>query len=263
MIRFAMLVAQGAPDAAALAAYEAAVPAAEAKAARALLSGQRPRRIASADALLAWVAAASDIPAFLVEACRAATTDKAELAALLLPQAPGTPPDLIACLAALQSAEPARYLDTASRLPPEARLIFNRLAAGSFRTRLAVPIETDPRPGTCLALLTMIDPAGPEATFALPHGNALVALTRLRLTLPETPEIIGWSRTHTTDRFGPQRQVTPHLVFELAYTGTRPNKRRKSGFDLVGAELVRWHRDLTPDRATALAEITPETDTQR
>ena len=255
MIRFATLVSGGAPSPDALRIHAAQVPHAEAEAARLLLSGQRPKRIASAETLLAWVVAQTDTPAFLVEACRNATADKAELAALLLPAADGAPPSLTECLSVLHAKNPALYLEAAARLPPEARLIFNRLASGSFRTRLLVPTAGPMTPGTCLAILTMIDPSGPNATFALPLGNGLVPLTKLRLILPETPEILTWTRAHTTDRFGPLRQVTPDLVFELAFAGTRPNPRRKCGLDLVGAVLIRWHRDLSPDRATDLRDI--------
>lgn len=255
MNRFAALVAQGAPSPPALAAYAALVPEPDAQAARALLSGQRPKRIASAEMLLAWVAEVTETPAFLIEACRAATSDKAELAALLLPGATGALPCLTECMTVLHARNPALYMATACRLPPQARLIFNRLAAGTFRTRLVTQVAGPATPGTCLAILTMIDPSGPEATFALPHRNGLVPLTRLRLTLPDTPEILAWTRAHTTDRFGPLRQVTPDLVFELAFGGTRPNPRRKCGVDLDGATLVRWHRDLTPDRATTLGEF--------
>ena len=253
MIRFAALVAQGAPSAQALAAYEALVPKPEAEAARALLSGQRPKRLASAEALLAWIAEVTQTPAFLVEACRLATPDKAELAALLLPQGEGAAPSLTECLSALHSAP--LYLATAARLPPQARLIFNRLAAGTFRTRLATQAQGPLTPGTCLAILTMIDPAGPEATFALPHGNALIPLTKLRLTLPETPEILSWTRAHTTDRFGPLRQVSPELVFQISYDGTHPNTRRKCKLDLIAPSLTLWARDLTPDRATPLSAL--------
>jgi hypothetical protein len=258
MIRFTSLVAQGAPSPEALATYEALVPHADAEAARALLSGQRPKRLASAETLLVWVAQATDTPPFLVEACRLITPDKAELAALLLPQAIGAPPSLLECLSVLHANAPALYLATASHLPLPARLIFNRLAAGSFRTRLVPPTQGPMTPGTCLAILTMIDPAGPEATFALPHGNGLVPLTKLRLTLPETPEILAWTRAHTTDRFGPLRQVSPDLVFEIAYQGTTPNPRRKCGLDLIAPSLTLWARHLTPDRATLLSALSPD-----
>ncbi|MGV8984973.1 MAG: hypothetical protein ACOH2H_01645 [Cypionkella sp.] len=259
MIRFADLVALGTPSPNALAAYEAAVPPHEAAAARALLTGTRPKRMASAETLLALVAEAIETPAFLIEACRSVTPDKSELAALLLPAAQGEPPTLTEALAVLQSAEPAQYLSLAHRLPPKARMVFNRLATGSFRTRLPTLTQATLDPGTCLAILTMIAPSGPEATLALPHGNGFVPLTKLHLTLPETAEILTWTRAHTTDRFGPLRQVTPTLVFELTFEGRAPNLRRKCGFDLVAPRLICWHRDLTPDRVPSLTLQFPKT----
>lgn len=251
MIRFATLLAQGAPTEARFAAYAAEVGEGEAQTARALLSGTRPKRIASPATLLAWVAEATNTPPFLVEHCLNACPDLSELAALLLPPATGTPPSMAEALAQLTG--PGPYLSLARSLPPPARLILNRLATGTFRSKLT-PAQNEPQsPGTCLAILTMIDPAAPVATFALPHGNGLIPLTKLRLALPETAEILTWVRANTTDRFGPLRQVTPTLVFEIAHQGTTPNKRRKSGFDLIEPRLIAWHPTLTPDRATPLS----------
>ena len=276
MIRFTGLIAPGAPSADAFAAYEAEVGPSEAAAARALLSGTRPKRIASSDTLLGWVASATHTPAFLIQACLAATADKSEVASLLMPQATGCPPTLTETLGLLRAApqmpdrhsvadtspdapqvltDADRYLALARRLPPKARLILNRLATGTFRIRLAAPIATPQTPGLCLAILTLIDPAGPTASFALPHGNGLIPLCKLPLTLPETAEILNWARNHTTNRFGPLRELAPALIFEITFQGTTPNPRRKSGLDLVGAKLTQWHRSLTPDRATNLATL--------
>lgn len=253
MIRFAKLLAQGAPSPAAFAAYAAEVGAAEADAARRLLSGQRPKRLASPATLLDWVAQATQTPEFLVQACLQACPDKAEVAALLLPPAEGTSPTLTEALASLTG--PADYMALACRLPPEARLVLTRLACGTFRARLGPDALADPTPGRCLGILTMIDPSGPEGTFALPHGNALVPLAKVRLTLPETPQILTWARAHTTDRFGPQRQVSPTLVFELAFDATTPNPRRKCGLDLVAPRLIAWARETSVDQVPPLASL--------
>ncbi len=256
MIRFANFLALGTPTPAAFAAYSAKVGPVEVATAHALLSGQRPKRIAAPQILLDWVAAAAQTPPFLLDACLAVTADKAEVAALLLPPGQGAPLSLTETLA--QLTDRTAYLRLAANLPPSARLILNRLASGTFRTRLGLAADTPQVPGTCLAILTLIDPSGPEATFALPRGNTLVPLTRLKLTLPETPEILAWAKTHTTDRFGPMRQVAPTLVFELSYEGTTPNARRKSGLDLRGAKLLGWRRDLSPDQADDLSLFMPE-----
>jgi hypothetical protein len=239
MIRFAQLLAQGTPTPDAFATYTAQVGPQDAQAAHRLLSGERPKRLAPAATLLDWVAQATDTPAFLLDACAKTCSDKAELAALLLPPATGQAPTLAQALESLTSAQD--YLALARCLPPEARLILNRLATGTFRTKLSQPSSSTPQtPGRCLAILTLIDPSAPEATFALPHGATLVPLTRLRLTIPETPALLAWARANVTDRFGPLRQVPPTQVFELEFDGITPNARRKSGIDLVGARVTAW-----------------------
>jgi hypothetical protein len=229
------------------------VPDEDATAARALLSGTRPKRLAPAATLLDWVARATGTPAFLLDACRQATPDLCELAALLLPPASGEPPTLTEALATLTT--PEGYLTLARSLPPEARLILNRIASGTLRAKLTEPVAHTPRPGTCLAILTMIEPSGPFATFALPLGNALAPLCRLRLTLAETPALLAWARANTTDRFGPMRQVTPLQVFQIDYDGTTPNPRRKCGLDLAEPRLIAWLQGVPPDAATPVAEL--------
>ena len=253
MIRFAALLSQGTLTPDILARHAETAGPEDAAAARALLSGTRPKRLVPAATLLAWVAGATQTPAFLIDACRRATPDLCELAALLLPPATGEPPTLTEVLANLTT--PEAYLTLARRLPPEARLILNRIASGTFRTRLTEPVLHAPSPGTCLAILTLIDPSGPTATFALPFGNGLAPLCRLRLTLAETPALLTWARANTTDRFGPQRQVAPVQVFEIGFDGTTPNARRKCGFDLVEPRLIAWRQAATPDAATPVAAL--------
>lgn len=266
MNRLAALLARGTPSEAAFAAYAAAVGPEEAAAARALLGGQRPKRLAPAATLLTWVAEATQTPAELVAACLAVSKDRAEVAALLLPlppaPAPGQPPCPSPTLTLTQAlphlASRAAFLKMAQSLAPPARLLFTRLAAGTLRSRIAAPPPpAQTAPGRCLALLTLLDPSGPEITLALPQGNGLVPLTRLRLTLAETPQILAWARAHTTDRFGPLRQVTPAQVFELAFDGTTPNARRKCGLDLIAPRLIAWRQDLTPDQVPPANSLHP------
>ena len=253
MIRFTHLLAQGTPTPEAFAAYMAQVGPQDGEAAQRLLSGQRPKLLAPAATLLGWVAEATNTLTFLIEACAKTCPNKAELAALLLPHATGPTPTLAQCLASLTSA--ADYLTLARSLPPEARILFNHLASGTFRAKLASPTMAPQTPGHCLAILTLIDPSGPTATFALPHGAALVPLTRLRLTLPETPALLAWARANVTDRFGPLRQVPPTQVFELEFDGMTPNARRKSGIDLVGAQVTAWRHDARAADVPALAAL--------
>ena len=256
MIAFAALIAKGAPSDAALTAHP------EADAARSLLQGRRPKRIAAPDTLLRWSAEATGTPDFLLTASLSASGDKAEVAALLLPPAQGTPPSLTECLTTLiglgQMPEDqcrTTFLALAQRLPPEPRLILTRLAAGTFR-RAVKPVQiSGGAPRGFLAVLTMLSPQSLEATFALRHGNGLVPIAKLPLTLPETPEILTWARAHILERFGPNLALAPDLVFRLTCEGTTANPRRKSRLDLAFPRLVAWHREATPDQATTLDDF--------
>lgn len=249
MIRFTTLLAAGTPTPEAFATYARRVGPDDAATALALLSGTRPKRIATADLLLAWVAARTQTADVLIQSCLTVTPDKLEVASLLLPPATATPPTLTDVLTHLT---PASYLDLALRLPPQARLILNRLATGTFRTKLPISTEAPQNPGTCRAFLTMLDPSGPTATFALPHGNGLIPLCKLPLTLPETHTILAWAKTNTTNRFGPLREVSPTLLFELSFAGLIPNTRRKCGFALSQGQVIRWLPNATHDMASRL-----------
>ncbi|MBC7738500.1 MAG: hypothetical protein H7245_15075 [Candidatus Saccharibacteria bacterium] len=261
MIRFAALCAVLPRDKTALATYRAEAPLLDVTTALALLSGKRPRRIAAPDLILAWVAEARDMPDFLLAACREVTNDRAETAALLLPPPTGTPPTLTEVVQTLTLATPltARATLTSlwARLPPQANIVLNRLAAGSFRTLLpqAAPLTNQP-PRTVKAVMTLVQPAGPEITLALWQDGVPVPITRLPLTLPETPAIMAWVRSHTLEKFGPVRKVPAELVFEMDYTTTTPNKRRKCGLDLHQPRLLRWLPDVPPDQADPLARLT-------
>jgi hypothetical protein len=181
----------------------------------------------------------------------------------LLPLSQGDPPSLSDCLTALdalasapEDQRKAGFLALAARLPPPARLLFTRLAAGTFRQTIKPLLTATDGPRDFLAILTLLSPQGPEAAFALRHGNGLVPITKLPLTLPETPEILAWARAHTLDRFGPNLSVTPDLVFRMTCEGTTPNPRRKSKIDLTAPRLIAWVREATPDQATTLDQFT-------
>ena len=259
MIRFAAMLAALPRDRNALPLYLQQATEADRDACLSLLNGQRPRRIAKLATLLVWAAEIAEIPDWLAQTSLDASGDRAETAAFLLPPPTGTPPTLAETLQALATTTPItahRTIATLwSLLPPEANLILNRLASGTFRTGLPASVEDPATPGTCLAVLTTITPAGPEAAFALRQRDSLVPLTRLPLTLPETAEILAWTRDNTIGRFGPSHQVTPTLVFEIAFRGTRPNPRRRCGFDLLLPEVVCWHRDLGPDSTTQVEDF--------
>lgn len=257
MIHFAALLAALPRDRNALAIYLQAAPEADRIACLNLLYGRRPRRIASLTAIAAWAAELAGIPDFLLAASLAASGDRAETAALILSPPTGTPPTLAETLHALNTTTPitahATLVALWSRLPTEARLILNRLASGTFRTTLAPP-EPEPAadPHRLLAVMVLIQPATPEITVALWHDDLPVPIARVPLTLSETPEILEWARANTRDRFGPVRTVPAEWVFELAFDGLTPNRRRKSGFELQNPRLISLRRDGS---AATLADL--------
>ena len=247
MIRFAALIAALPRDPNALPIYLQTATEADRTACLNLLNGQRPKRIATLDTLANWAAEAATIPDWLLTASINASGDRAETAALILPPSTGTPPSLSETLHALSTATPitthATLRSLWSCLPPDARLILNRLATGTFRA--SMPKETpapSPNPRRILAVMTLVLPATPEITLALWHDGIPIPITRLPLTLPETAEILAWTRANTTARFGPVAQVPPALVFEVEFHGTNPNRRRKSGLDLINPRLIALHR---------------------
>lgn len=85
----------------------------------------------------------------------------------------------------------------------------------------------------------------PEVTLALRDGDALVPVVRTGLGLPraECVEILAWVKAHTANRFGPVRQVSPELVFELAFDGVQASPRHKCGLVLQAPRILRWCRD--------------------
>ena len=256
MIRFAALCFS-LPDPAALARYEAEAPMADLAAAHRLLSGQRPRRIATLDQILDWSASVAGIPDFLVTACMEASGDRAETAALLLPPALGQAPMLAETLHLLALSTPLTARQTLgtlwSRLPPQANHILNRLAAGTFRSAGPKPQpDIKATPQSIRAVMTLVQPSGPEITLALWDDGKPVPIARLPLTLPETPAIMAWVRANTVERFGPVRSVAATLVFDLAFDGIAENRRRKSGVELRNPRIMAWRHDAPAETLQSL-----------
>jgi hypothetical protein len=242
MIAFAAMLA-GFPDT--LPAYLAQAPEADRAAAHALLSGQRPRRVAGLDAVLHWAAEVAGVPDWLVAASLAASGDRAETAALMLPPATGTPPTLAEVIAALDRATPITAHSTLlalwSRLPPLANHTLNRLASGTFRTTYPAPATPPSGPGgSVLAVMILAQAASPDITLAQWQDTTPIPIARLPLTLPQTPQIMAWVRANVAGRFGPVRQVPPVHVFRITFQGLTRNARRKSGYELHGAQIVEW-----------------------
>ena len=254
MIRFAAMVGAMATDKTALARYEAGAGG-DLDAARGVLAGQRPKRLAGLDTILTWAARVAGVPDFLLAASLAVSGDRAETAALLLPAPVGPAPALAEVLARLQAATPitahATLLDLWARLPVQANFVVNRLASGTFRSQARAEVVGERR--VVNAVMVLVQPSGPEVTLALWRDGVPVPIARLPLTLPETPEVMAWVRANTVEKFGPVRKVPPVQVFVVEYGGVTENRRRKSGVELHGARVVAWLRDGVAGDVTEVA----------
>jgi DNA ligase-1 len=68
----------------------------------------------------------------------------------------------------------------------------------------------------------------------VPVGKAYFGFTDAELLLLDR-----WVRDHTTNRFGPVREVEPRLVFEVAFDSVHRSTRHRSG---VAMRFPRIHR---------------------
>lgn len=73
----------------------------------------------------------------------------------------------------------------------------------------------------------------------LPVGKAYSGFTD-----EELKKIDSWIRNHTTERFGPVREVEKQLVFELAFDSVAKSNRHKSGVSLRFPRVnrIRWDK---------------------
>ncbi len=96
-----------------------------------------------------------------------------------------------------------------------------------------------------------------DFTFAVRDGDALVPFTKAYsgLTDAEFREITAWVRRNTLQRFGPVRQVTPDLVFEIAFEGIQASPRHKSGIALRFPRMARWRRDKPAAEINTLDDL--------
>ena len=84
----------------------------------------------------------------------------------------------------------------------------------------------------------------------VPVGKAYFGFTDEELT-----QLDNWVRNHTTDPFGPVRQVEPALVVEVAFDSINRSTRHKSG---VAMRFPRFHRirwDKPADEADHLTTL--------
>lgn len=96
-----------------------------------------------------------------------------------------------------------------------------------------------------------------DYTFALWHEDELVTFAKAYsgLTDAEFREVDQFVKKNTTDRFGPVRQVTPKLVFEIAFEGIAESNRHKSGIAVRFPRIVRWRKDKKIEEANTLEDL--------
>lgn len=96
-----------------------------------------------------------------------------------------------------------------------------------------------------------------DFTFAVRDGEDLVPFTKAYsgLTDAEFRKITAWVRRNTLQRFGPVRQVTPELVFEIAFEGIQASPRHKSGVALRFPRMARWREDKPPSEINTLDDL--------
>src|SRR5690606_6809947 len=96
-----------------------------------------------------------------------------------------------------------------------------------------------------------------DYTFALWKEDELVTFAKAYsgLTDIEFREVDKFIKNNTVDRFGPVRQVTPELVFEIAFEGIAESKRHKSGVAVRFPRILRWRKDKIIKEANTLEEL--------
>lgn len=93
-------------------------------------------------------------------------------------------------------------------------------------------------------------------SFALQDGPDLVAIGPAPadgLSAAEQAELATWIARHTTQRFGPVRQVAAELRFDLGFDRVSRSGRRKSGLALEGLRILCWRQD----EAALISQIAP------
>lgn len=97
-----------------------------------------------------------------------------------------------------------------------------------------------------------------DYTFAVwNEQGALVPVAKAYsgLTDAEILRLDKWIRTHTLERFGPVRSVTPELVFEIAFEAVNRSSRHKSGVAVRFPRILRWRDDKTAEQADHIGAL--------
>lgn len=96
-----------------------------------------------------------------------------------------------------------------------------------------------------------------DYTFALWEHDELVTFAKAYsgLTDAEFRQVDHFVKNNTTDKFGPVRQVTPELVFEIAFEGIAVSSRHKSGVAVRFPRILRWRKDKKIEEANTLDDL--------
>jgi len=104
-----------------------------------------------------------------------------------------------------------------------------------------------------------------DYTFGVWDGEELVPVAKAYsgLSNAEISDLDRWIRGHTTEKFGPVRQVERTQVFELAYEGIAASSRHKSGIALRFPRILRWRTDKLASEADKLSNLRAVLETHR
>ena len=96
-----------------------------------------------------------------------------------------------------------------------------------------------------------------DYTFGVWSEGELVPVAKAYsgLSNVEIAELDRWIRSHTTEKFGPVRQVERTQVFELAYEGIAASTRHKSGIALRFPRIARRRTDKPASEADKLSDL--------
>lgn len=84
------------------------------------------------------------------------------------------------------------------------------------------------------------DRSGEEYTFGIRHDSSYLPIARASSLQDEEERtfIKDFVKKNTVEKFGPVRNVKPVLVFQVSFTSIFLNARKKSGVELVNANVI-------------------------
>jgi DNA ligase-1 len=104
-----------------------------------------------------------------------------------------------------------------------------------------------------------------DYTFGVWREGELVPIAKAYsgLSNAEITELDRWIRSHTLEKFGPNRAVEQTQVFELAYEGIAASNRHKSGIALRFPRILRRRPDKPAAEADTLDDLQRVLETHR